>query len=119
VITQIESVANAPLSISGICANGVTEVVSLSKFSGGVAHYVTTSNLDRTVVSATLVIYSGWSSTVRVCAAWSTTPRRSWRAPPVGGGAKVTPYLTRKVDVVDHVEELLPHLDWWPLLRTH
>ena len=42
-------------------ANGDTEIVPLSKFTGGVAHYVTTSNLDSTVVSATADIYAGWS----------------------------------------------------------
>jgi hypothetical protein len=61
VITQINSAANAPSSITVTWANGDTEVVPLSKFSGGVAHYVTTSNLDSTVVSATAEIYSGWS----------------------------------------------------------
>jgi hypothetical protein len=60
VITQINSTANAPTSISVTWAGG-TEVVQLSKFTGGVAHYVTTSNLDSTVVSATAVIYAGWS----------------------------------------------------------
>jgi hypothetical protein len=55
------SAANAPQSITVTWANGATEVVPLSKFTGGVAHYVTTSNLDSTVVSATAVIYAGWS----------------------------------------------------------
>ena len=61
VINQINSAANAPQSITVNWANGDSEVVPLSKFTGGVAHYVTTSNLDSTVVSATAEIYSGWS----------------------------------------------------------
>ena len=55
VITQINSATNAPATITVTWANGDTEVVPLSKFTGGVAHYVTTSNLDSTVVSATAV----------------------------------------------------------------
>jgi hypothetical protein len=61
VITQINSAANAPANITVEWANGHIEIVPLSKFTGGVAHYVTTSNLDSTVASATAVIYSGWS----------------------------------------------------------
>jgi hypothetical protein len=61
VITQINSAANAPASITVEWANGNTEVVPLTKFTGGVAHYVTTSNLDSTVVSATAQIYTAWS----------------------------------------------------------
>ena len=61
VITQIDSAANAPATITVTWANGASEVVPLYKFTGGVAHYVTTSNLDSTVVSATADIYSGWS----------------------------------------------------------
>jgi len=63
VITQIDSEANAPDFITVTWANGVTvtEDVQLSKFTGGVAHYVTTAHLDLTVVSATADIYAGWS----------------------------------------------------------
>jgi hypothetical protein len=60
VINQIDSEAKAPQSITVKWANGSTEVVPLSKFTGGVAHYATTSNLDSTVVSATATIYSWW-----------------------------------------------------------
>jgi outer membrane biosynthesis protein TonB len=60
VINQIDSEAKAPQSITVKWANGNTEVVPLSKFTGGVAHYATTSNLDSTVVSATATIYSWW-----------------------------------------------------------
>ena len=61
VINQIDSEANAPQSMTVEWANGDTEVVPPSKFTGGVAHYATTSNLDSTVVSATAQIYAGWS----------------------------------------------------------
>jgi hypothetical protein len=39
----------------------VTETVPLDRVTGNVAHYVTTSNLDLTLVSATAVIFTGWS----------------------------------------------------------
>jgi hypothetical protein len=61
VINQVASAAQAPQSISVTWANGATEVVPLSKVTGKVAHYVTTSNLNSTVVSATADIYVGWS----------------------------------------------------------
>jgi hypothetical protein len=61
VITQIDTAADAPASIHVTWANGQSEDVPLQKFTGGTAHYVTTSNLDSTVTSATAVIYAGWS----------------------------------------------------------
>lgn len=61
VITQVDEEANAPDSISVQWANGSSEDVSLGNFTGGVAHYTTTSNLDSTVTSATASIYEGWS----------------------------------------------------------
>jgi len=61
VITRVDIAANAPASITVKWANGDSEEVPLDKFTGGVAHYVTTSNLDSTVVSATADIYVGWS----------------------------------------------------------
>ena len=60
VINQIDSEANAPASITVKWANGATETVPLDKFTGGVAHYTTTSNLDSQVTSATASIYDGW-----------------------------------------------------------
>jgi hypothetical protein len=78
VITQINSAANAPATITVTWANGATEQVPLSKFTGGVAHYVTTSNLDSTVVSATADIYSGWAGQFNLshgpCGAPTPTP---------------------------------------------
>lgn len=61
VINQVDTEADAPASISVAWANKATAVVKLWKFTGGVAHYVTTANLDSTVTSATAVIYAGWS----------------------------------------------------------
>ncbi len=66
VITQIDTEAHAPDSISVTWANGQTATVPVKLFSGkkltgGTAHYVTTANLDSTVVSASTTIYSGWS----------------------------------------------------------
>jgi hypothetical protein len=61
VINQIDVVANAPATIHVTWANGQSEDVPLAKFTGGVAHYVTTDNLDSVVTSATATIYGGWS----------------------------------------------------------
>ncbi len=61
VITQIDKQSDAPTSIHVTWANGQSADVSLTSFTGGVAHYVTTLNLNSTVVSATATIYSGWS----------------------------------------------------------
>jgi hypothetical protein len=78
VITQIDTEADAPLFIHVTWANGASEDVPLDNFTGGVAHYVTTANLDSTVTSATAVIYDGWSGTFNLshgpCPTPTTTP---------------------------------------------
>ncbi len=61
VITQIDTEADAPASITVTFANGDVVTVALSSFTGGTAHYITTSDLDSTVVSATAQIYDAWS----------------------------------------------------------
>ena len=61
VITQVESAASAPGSITVNWANGGSQAVPLDKVTGGTAHYATTSNLDSTVTSATTSIYQDWS----------------------------------------------------------
>ena len=61
VINQINTDANAPTSITVEWANGASEVVPLAMFTGKVAHYVSTSNQDSTVVSATTEIFTGWT----------------------------------------------------------
>jgi hypothetical protein len=63
VITQIDAKADAPATIHVVWANNASEDVALSDFTGHTAHYTTTSNLGSTVVSASAVIYSGWSGT--------------------------------------------------------
>jgi hypothetical protein len=60
-INQIDEEANAPDSITVTWANGESAVVSRSSFTGGVAHYRTTLNLDSAVESATAQIYDEWS----------------------------------------------------------
>lgn len=60
VINQINEEANAPANIAVSWANGASESVSLWKFTGGVAHYVTTANLDSAVTQATAWIYEEW-----------------------------------------------------------
>jgi hypothetical protein len=85
VITQIDTAAHAPATITVNFANNNTEQVSLSKVTkGGVAHYSTTSNLDSTVTSATASIYTGWSGQFNLshgpCA--DTTPVDTTITPP-------------------------------------
>ncbi len=61
VITQVDNEADAPESIHVMWANGNEANVSLDKFTGGVAHYTTTANLNSTVTSVSADIYSDWS----------------------------------------------------------
>lgn len=61
VITQIDVEANAPASIHVEWANGYSEELPLSDFTGGTAHYLTTTVVDSTVSKATADIYSSWS----------------------------------------------------------
>jgi hypothetical protein len=76
VINQIDDATDAPATILVVWANSSAEDVPLSKVTGGVAHYTTSSNLDSTVISATAVIYAGWSGQFNLshcpCAAPST-----------------------------------------------
>ena len=78
VITQIDTAADAPATIHVTWANGQSEDVPLLKFTGGTAHYTTTSNLDSTVTSATAVIYADWSGQFNLshgpCGTPSTSP---------------------------------------------
>src|SRR5436190_14436257 len=60
VINQVVDEDHAPASIAVNWANGDSETVELSAFTGHVAHYRTTSNLDSTVTSATADIYGSW-----------------------------------------------------------
>ncbi len=61
VINQVDSEANAPASITVSFSGGDVVEVPLDKFTGGVAHYATTQNLDEAVTSASTTIYDGWS----------------------------------------------------------
>ncbi len=61
VITQVSEESLAPGSINVSWANGAGETVPLDKFTGGTAHYSTSSNLGSTVTSASAEIYSEWS----------------------------------------------------------
>src|SRR3954454_2566821 len=60
VITQVHDEASAPQSIDVTWANGNSESVDLSNFTGHTAHYSTTSNLDSQVTSASADIYGSW-----------------------------------------------------------
>ncbi len=61
VINQVDTELNAPASITVTFSGGDVIEVPLDKFTGGVAHYATTQNLDEMVVSASASIYDGWS----------------------------------------------------------
>jgi len=60
-INQIDIEENAPVSITVLWENSNQEIVNLGKFTGGVAHYTTYSNLDSQVVDAWTTIYDGWN----------------------------------------------------------
>ncbi|MCK5096060.1 MAG: PKD domain-containing protein [Candidatus Pacebacteria bacterium] len=61
VINQIDDEENAPATIHVTWANGNNEDLSLDDpFTGGVADYRSTGNLDSTVTSATATIYEEW-----------------------------------------------------------
>jgi LPXTG cell wall anchor motif len=60
IINQIDDEANAPATIHVTWLNGNAEDIPLGNFTGGAAHYTTTSNLDSTVVFATASIYVAW-----------------------------------------------------------
>ncbi len=61
VINQVNEEGNAPASILVTWTGGVSAVIPLDKFTGGVAHYTTPLHLDLEVVSATAMIYDGWA----------------------------------------------------------
>ncbi len=77
VINQVDAKADAPATIHVMWANGNSADVALAKITGGVAHYVTTDNLDTVVTSATATIYGGWSGQFNLshgpCGATSTS----------------------------------------------
>ena len=81
VINQIDVESNAPASIHVIWANGSDAVLSLDKFTGGVAHYSTTSNLDSRVISAKAEIYASWDGEFNLshgpCSIPTNTPTKT------------------------------------------
>jgi hypothetical protein len=64
VITQIGT--GAPANITVFWSDGTSTLVPLDKVTGGTAHYVTTDNLDLTVVDATADLPAGWSGQFNV-----------------------------------------------------
>jgi len=95
VIVQISEEALAPDSIHVTWANGAEADVPLGSFTGGVAHYATTSNLGSTVISATAKIYTEWSGQFNLshgpCPAPPPTPRTVPPAPPAETPAQTPP----------------------------
>jgi hypothetical protein len=85
VINQVDTKADAPATIHVTWANGNSEDVALAKFTGGVAHYITTDNLDSVVTSATATIYGGWSGQFNLSHGPCGTPSTS-SAPPSSTG---------------------------------
>ena len=60
VINQIDDASLAPPSIYVTWANGNAQNVPLDKFTGKVAHYAVTDNLDSAVTQARTEIYASW-----------------------------------------------------------
>lgn len=60
VITQIDDEEDAPESLNVTWANGTQADVELDKFTGQVAHYTTSLELNSTVTNATAEIYAEW-----------------------------------------------------------
>jgi len=60
IINQVNSSEHAPESIQVHWNNGSSEDINLANFTGKVAHYSTTSNLDLQVTKAKANIYSSW-----------------------------------------------------------
>jgi len=60
IINQIGSVEQAPDHITVEWLNGAKEDVNRFSFTGGAAHYRTTSNLGSYITEATAEIYVGW-----------------------------------------------------------
>jgi hypothetical protein len=86
VITQLDSEAAAPDTIHVVWTNGEEADVPLAKFTGKTAHYVTTLNLDSTVVDATAVLPDGWSGQFNLshgpCGPTPTAPPSPTSPPP-------------------------------------
>ncbi|HET7771494.1 MAG TPA: hypothetical protein VFN74_22170, partial [Chloroflexota bacterium] len=61
VMNQLDREQDAPRAISVTWANGQTFDIPLQKYSGKVAHYATTTNLNVAVTNATTVAPAGWS----------------------------------------------------------
>ncbi len=118
VINQIDMESNAPASIHVTWANGQEADVARGNFTGGVAHYTTTANLNSTVTSATATIYDSWSgqfnlshgpcntppTTTTPTTTTPTTTTPSTTTPstttPSGGGAVTPPQPQAAVAVV-------------------
>ncbi|MBI4057778.1 hypothetical protein HY405_00430 [Candidatus Microgenomates bacterium] len=104
VITQIESESKVPSSITVSWQNGASETISMWKYTGKTAHYVTTSNLDSLVTSATTTIYGEWDGQFNLshgpCGQVSPTPTPSGSPTPTPttcpscGGTSSTPTPT-------------------------
>ena len=60
IINQIDQQSDAPANIT-VSWGATSESVSLSSFTGGAGHYITTDNLNEQVTGATATIYDDWS----------------------------------------------------------
>jgi hypothetical protein len=80
-INQIDEEYHAPASIHVYWANGNDQVLLLDDFTGGVAHYRTTSNLGSTVTQAVATIYHDWDGEFNLshgpCGSTTATPTRT------------------------------------------
>jgi len=94
VINQIDMASDAPASIHVTWANNQQADVPLGNFTGGVAHYTTTANLNSTVTSATATIYDAWSGQFNLSHGPCNTPPPSTTAPTTTTPATTTPRTT-------------------------
>lgn len=98
VITQVKDEESAPESILVEWENGDKDTVGLTKFTGGVAHYVTSANLGSTIVKATAKIYEAWSGQFNLshgpCKKPTPTPTPTSTATPTATATKEYPTKT-------------------------
>lgn len=94
VINQIDMESDAPASIHVTWANGQEADVARGAFTGGVAHYTTTANLDSTVTSATATIYDSWSGQFNLSHGPCNAPPPSTTTPSTTTPSTTTPSTT-------------------------
>ncbi|MHA2085156.1 MAG: hypothetical protein ACXABD_15475 [Candidatus Thorarchaeota archaeon] len=94
VINQIDDEALAPASIQVFWDPWTVELVNLSKFTGKVAHYTTTRNLDSKVIKAKAEIYDEWDGQFNLSHGPCIVVRPTPTAPETTPRPQITPTPT-------------------------